>query len=416
VSKKFIARQPIFDSKENVYGYELLFRSGLENYFTCKSPDHATSSVIVDSFLLFGIETLTAGRYAFVNFTDDLIIKKFATLLPNKQVVIEILETVDPTREMVSACRDLKDMGYRLALDDFEYHQDLDPLIEISDLIKVDILKTPFEEWKEVGERFCGKNIPLLAEKVETREQFRTAQELGFRYFQGYFFGQPETFTTREIHGCKLNYLQLMKEINEEQPNYDRIEDIVKREPMICYKLFRYLNSPIFAFTREIQSIHHALVLLGLNEVRKWISIVSLAAMGSDKPSALMTSLIIRAKFCEMLSPLLQKEDHSLELFMMGLLSMIDTVLESPLNTILDQVAISDAVKSALLQGEGPFKPVIDLVVATEKGNWPQISHNASLLNIPEESLTTAYLGAIEWGNGILQFEEEIRMQEPANL
>ena len=151
--KKFIARQPIFDSKENVYGYELLFRSGLENFFSCENPEHATSSVIVDSFLLFGIETLTAGRYAFLNFTDDLILKKFAPLLPNQQVIIEILETVDPSPEMISACKELKSQGYRLALDDFEYHPDLDPLVKIADLIKIDIQKTPLEEWKEQAKK-----------------------------------------------------------------------------------------------------------------------------------------------------------------------------------------------------------------------------------------------------------------------
>lgn len=414
--QKFIARQPIFDSKEKVYGYELLFRSGLLNFFSCENPEQATSSVIVDSFLLFGIETLTAGSYAFLNFTDDLILKKFATLLPNQQIIIEILETVDPSPAMISACKDLKSQGYRLALDDFEYHPDLEPLIKLADLIKVDIRKTPLEEWKELKKRFDGYNIPFLAEKVETREEFRAAQELGFKYFQGYFFGKPETFTTREIHGFKLNYLQLMKEINEEQPNFNRIEDIVKREPMICYKLFRYLNSPIFAFSREIQSIQHALVLLGVNEVRKWISIVSLAAIGADKPSALMTSLIVRAKYCEMLAPLMGKKDIELDLFMMGLLSMIDSVLDSPLTKILEQVSTSDAVKSALLQGDGPLKPVFDLLLATEKGNWSQISHNASLLAIPEETLAMAYLGAIEWGNEIAQFEKETRTQETANI
>ena len=409
--KKFIARQPIFDSKENIYGYELLFRSGLENFFSCENPEHATSSVIVDSFLLFGIETLTAGNYAFLNFTDDLILKKFATLLPNQQVVIEILETVNPSPEMISACKDLKNRGYKLALDDFEYHPNLDPLVKIADLIKIDIQKTPLEEWKERAKKFDGQNIPFVAEKVETREQFRMAQELGFEYFQGFFFGLPETFSTQEIHGSKLNYIQLMKEINEENPNFDHIEDIVKREPMICYKLFRYLNSPIFAFSREIQSIHHALVLLGLNEVRKWISVVSLAAVGVDKPSALMTSLIVRAKYCEMLATLMGKKELELDLFLMGLLSMIDTVLESPLSKILEQVSTSDSVKSALLNGEGPLKPVFDLLIATEKGNWSHISENASLLAIPEDSLAMTYLEAIEWGNEITQFEKEARVQ-----
>jgi c-di-GMP-related signal transduction protein len=406
VNQKFVARQPIFDKEENVYGYELLFRSGLENCFTCNNPDQATTSVIVDSFLLFGIETLTSGRYAFLNFTDDLILKRYATLLPNQQVVIEILESVNPNTELINACKFLKSQGYRLALDDFEYHPDLVPLIKIADLIKVDIQKTPLAQWKDIRKNLPINGAPLLAEKVETREQFREARELGFRYFQGFFFGQPETFSTREIQGCKLNYLQLVKEINEEQPNFKKIEDLVQREPMLCYKLFRFLNSPIFAFSREIKSIQHALVLLGINEVRKWISVVALAAMGADKPSALMTALIIRAKFCEKLAPLVHKDGQSLEYFLMGLLSMIETILDSPRAQILNQVAASPDVKAALLEGNGPLKPVLDLVVATEKGAWQEISHFSAQLDISEETLMESYMGAIKWGNEVLQFEK----------
>ena len=197
----------------------------------------------------------------------------------------------------------------------------------------------------------------------------------------------------------------MVKEINETEPDFNKIEELVQREPMICYKLFRYLNSPIFAFNREIQSIQHALVLLGLNEVRKWISIVSLAAMGEDKPAAIMTALIVRAKFCEKIAPLLQKKNQPLDLFLMGLLSMIDRILDNPIHEILNQIAISPAVKSALTEGQGPLKPVLDLVVATEKGDWDRMSNFSSLLKIPEEDLISAYMGAIEWGNTLTRFD-----------
>jgi c-di-GMP-related signal transduction protein len=410
--QKFVARQPIFDSQENIFGYELLFRSGLENYFKCDNPDMATSTVIADSFLLFGIETLTGGRNAFLNFTNDLILKKYATILPQQQVVIEILENISPSPELVSACRKLKDKGYRLALDDFEYRPDYDPLIDLADLIKIDIRKTPIPELKGLKKQLNGKNIPLLAEKVETREEFRAAREFGFDYFQGYFFGQPETFATKEIPGCKLNYLLLVKEINAEKPNLVKIEDIVKREPMICYKLFRYLNSPIFAFNREIQSIRHAMVMLGLDEVRKWISIVSLAAMGADKPSALIVALITRAKFCEKIAPHIEKQGRSLDLFMMGLLSMINTVLDNSLDQVLKNVAASEDVKTALLEGDGPLKPVLDLLVAAEKGQWKDISRIASVMGVPEETAIETYLDAIKWGNEILQMEQEAKEQK----
>jgi c-di-GMP-related signal transduction protein len=401
-SLKFIARQPIFDARENVFGYELLFRSGLDNYFKCSDPDYASSRVIVDSYLLFGLETLISKHRAFINFTRDLLLRKYATLLPKQQIIVEILENIEPDEEVLKACKTLKEAGYRLALDDYIFESKLAPFFDYVDLVKVDIQQVSLEESKDLARFLISSGVTLLAEKVETREQFKAAQAIGYKYFQGYFFGQPEILSKHEIPGSKLNYLWLIQAINETDPDYGKIEDVIKREPTLTFKLLRYLNSTIFGFSKQIHSIRHALALLGLKEVRKLISIVSMSAMGSDKPPILLSTLLSRAKFCESIAPQVRLSDKSLDLFLMGLLSMIDTVLNAPLPEILKQISVSDEVKSALLNNTGPLRPVYDLAVAAEKGQWLEVSRISTALGMQEDGVIENYLSAIQWGNQVV--------------
>ncbi len=404
--QKFVARQPILDAKENIFAYELFFRSGLESYFQCDNPDRASSSVVIDSFLLFGLQTLTHGRRAFLNFTRNLLLSHYATLLPNQQVVIEILETADIDDALIGACQELKKQGYLLALDDFVLSQEAQPLIGVVDLIKVDFLTTPTKVCRELVRSYGSRGIAMVAEKVETREQFRMARDMGYNYFQGYFFSRPETLSGRELPAFKLNYLWLLQAINKDQPDLSEIENVIKREPSLVYRLLRYLNSAIFGFAVQIKSIRHALALLGMNEVRKWTSLVALSGMGEDRPSALMNSLVIRARFCETLAPLSGQARKALDLFLMGLLSMVDTVLERPLSEILQQLAVSEEVKTALLCGDNQMRHILDLVVATEKGQWPRISYLASLLEISESDVTEAYRQSIEWAHEVFHIDQ----------
>lgn len=404
--QKFVARQPILDSKENVFAYELFFRSGLESYFQCDDPDRASSSVVIDSFLLFGLQTLTHGRRAFLNFTRNLLLSQYATLLPNDQVVIEILETADVDDELVSACKGLKRQGYQLALDDFELSRESKSLIGVVDLIKVDFLRTPTRVCRELVRSYEPRGIAMVAEKVETREQFRMARDMGYHYFQGYFFSKPETLCGRELPAFKLNYLWLLQAINKEEPDLSEIESVIKREPSLVYRLLRYLNSAIFGFSVQIRSIRHALTLLGLKEVRKWTSLVALSGMGEDRPSALMTALVTRARFCEALALLTGLAAKSLDFFLMGLLSMVDTVLERPLSEILGQLAISEEVKVALLTGGNQMRVVLDLVTASEKGQWSRISYLSSLLKLSESEVTEAYLQSIQWSHEVFHVDQ----------
>jgi c-di-GMP-related signal transduction protein len=404
--QKFVARQPILDRNKTIFAYELLFRSGLENYFHSNQPDKASSSVMVDSFLLLGMQSLTGGEKAFINITQELLLKQYVTLLPREQAVVELLESVEPNDQVIAACKMLKQRGYLLALDDFVPRDKLEPLINLTDFIKVDFQTTSESLRRRLVQQYRPRGIKLLAEKVETPDQFQEALGMGYSFFQGYFFCRPEILFGKDIPAYKMNYLLLLREINREEPDLAKVEDILKRETSLTYKLLRYLNSAAFAFTCEIRSIRHALSLLGLREIRKWTSLVALACMADDKPNELVVTSVLRAKFCENLAFQVGLADRSTELFLLGLLSMMDAILERPLPEILAELPISGEVKAALLNGVNIFRYVYELVLAYERGNWRRASQFATSLRLTEPVITAAYLEAARWGQRVFKAEK----------
>jgi len=403
--QKFVARQPILDRNKAIFAYELLFRAGVENYFHSDVPDSATSSVMVDSFLVLGMESLTGGRKAFINVTKNVIVNQYATLLPRELAVVEVLETIEPDDKVVRACEELKKKGYLIALDDFVYRIKLEPLIQLADFIKVDFQNT--SEWvrRHLVQQYSSRGISMLAERVETPEQFQQAVEMGYTYFQGYFFCKPEILIGRDIPAFKQNYLWLLQEINKEEPDMAQLEQILKQETSLCYKLLRYLNSTVFDFVGEVRSLRHALTLLGISEVRKWVSLVAMACMGEDKPKEIVVSAVMRAKFCENIALSIGLKDRATELFLMGLLSLLDAILERPLAEILSEVRVSKDVKSALLNGVNLFRYVYELVLAYERGRWSRATQFAASLRSSESMVTRAYLDAINWGHRIFKAE-----------
>lgn len=404
--KKFVARQPIFDGKKNIFGYELLFRSSLDNFFQSDQPDQASSRVVVDSFLLFGMQSLTGGRKAFLNFTHNLLVQQYATLLPKEQAVIEILETVEPDEQIVAACEALKQKGYLIALDDFILGDATNPLIKLANIIKIDFLSTPPDVRGQLAKRFRPLGIEMLAEKVETHDQVREAVQQGYMYFQGFFFCKPEIVSGRDIPAFKLNYLSLLRAINQEDPNLFEVEQMIKRESSLCYKLLRYLNSAAFYFHGKVTSIRHALSLLGVKEVRRWASLVALAAIGEDKPPALVVASMVRACFCELLAPLAGFAHQTAELFLTGLLSLMDAILEKPMESILQQLPLAPEVKETLLGGKSSFQDVFELVTCYDKGDWQKNSEIAARLKLDEVAISEAYLQSIRWAQDIFQIDQ----------
>jgi EAL and modified HD-GYP domain-containing signal transduction protein len=403
----FVARQPIFDSQQKIYGYELLFRSGLDNMFRNPDPNQATSKVIVDSFFLLDLSTLTGGKRAFINIPRDILLNEYVFLVPKDLIVAEILETVRPDAEVISACEKLKQAGYLLAMDDFVYDEMYRPLVELADFIKVDFLSTAIDERRSLIRKLTPLGKRFLAEKVETPEVLREASDLGYTYFQGYFFSKPTILSGRDIPAYKLHYLRILREIHRPELDFRELEGIIKQEVSVSFKLLRYINSAFFGLRNKITSILQAIVLLGEKEIKKWISLITLANMGQDKPDELVILAIIRAKFCESLAFYMGLRHRSEDLFLMGMLSLIDAILGQPLSDILKEIPVADDVKKGLLGEENRLHDIYQYVLAFEKGDWDLLSKQTAKLGIDEATSYRLYFDAINWGRRCFQGDEE---------
>jgi c-di-GMP-related signal transduction protein len=399
----FIARQPIFDSQLNVFGYELLYRLGTDNFYDGTDGDKATSEVIANTFLLIGLEALTGGKRAFINFTENLLKNELATSLPKEIIVVEVLENIDLNEGTITACAKLKKMGYMLVLDDFVCDPRFKPLLEIVDMIKVDFLQVDPKTRVEIVRKFKGRNIKYLAEKVETREDFEQGLEAGYQYFQGYFFSKPVILSTRDVPANKINYLHVLQETNKPDFDFSKLDNIVKRDVALSYKLLKFINSASFGFKTKITSIKHALVMLGMVEVKKWVSLIALRNIADDKPAEIMTSSIVRARLGELLAPKIGMADKSSELFLMGLFSMIDALIGRPMSAVLADLPITEEIKDALIGRPCRYRDVYELIVSYEKGDWDLFCKCADRLKITRTDIPVLYLQSLEWAGNFLK-------------
>ena len=390
--QRFVARQPIFDRAQNVFGYEILFRNGVEDYFNA-DPELAARSTL-DSSLLFGINMLCDNRRAFVNCTRDVLFKDLITLLPPNQTVAEILETVEPEDRVIAACKRLKAFGYLIALDDFAPDDPRLPLCEFADIIKVDVRATQPEERAGMIRRFGSPKCKMLAEKLETPHEFQQAREMGFVYFQGYFFCRPEIVIGREVPASRLHYIRLLEMVSHSEIDMRELEQMLKQEASISYRLLRYLNSPLFGFALEIKSIRHAMAVLGEREMRRWVRLVVTVGAAEQKCSELVLMGLARARFCELLPDRLHSNS---DLFLMGLLSIMDAILEVSMDLLLEQLPVDRETKATLLGQDSSIRPLYQLMLAQEAGEWAQSSAIAKQLNLPDEEVASTWWRALQW-------------------
>ena len=395
---RFVARQPILTADEKVFGYELLFRDGIEDFFHCSDADAASRSALNTSVLL-GIDVLCDGRRAFVNCTRDILLKDYITLLPPGQTVAEILETVPADGLVVAACRRLKEAGYMIALDDFAVNDPREVLTDLADIIKVDLRATSAVDAATMVKRYGPWRCRMLAEKVETREEFMASKKADFRYFQGYFFCRPETITSHEIPANRLNYLRMLAAVSQPELDVREIENLVKGEASLCYRLLRYLNSAAFQFGAEIHSVRHAFSILGEREVRRWIRLVATLGAGQDKTSDLVLVALVRARFCELFSPKLQHGGS--DLFLMGMLSMMDIILQIPMRQVLDHVPVDQQTKSLLLGAPSHLRPFYQLMLARESGDWKAVRALSTQLGLGENDVAELYWQAMQWARQV---------------
>jgi len=393
---RYVARQPIFDREEKVFGYELLFRDGLETAFSGDKDE--ASRATLDRSLLMGLDVLCDGRRAFVNCTRDTLIKGLVTLLPSTLTVVEVLENVPPDPDVVAACRHLKDAGYMIALDDYVANDPRQALIELADIIKVEMQLTTEEERTAMIKRL-GPRCRMLAEKIETHADFVRAKDQGFVYFQGYFFRRPETLNTRDLPANRMHYLKMLQEVSRPELDLPGLERLIKIEASVCYRLLRYLNSPMFGLKNEVHSVRHALSMLGDREVRRWVRLVAAVGAGQQKTSDLVLSALVRGRFGETLSPRVEHGDS--DLFLLGLLSLMDAMLEMPIADVLERVPLDQETKAVLLGQPSVLRPVYQLMLAHESGEWEAAARLSESMHLDPEAVAGDYWQAQQWAREV---------------
>jgi c-di-GMP-related signal transduction protein len=398
---RYVARQPIVDREEKVFGYELLFRDGLENAFNgdCDEASRAT----LDRSLLMGLDVLCDGRRAFVNCTRDTLVKGLVMLLPSTITVVEVLETVPADREVMAACRSLKEAGYMIALDDYVADDPRVALAEMADIIKVEMQLTTEEQRLALIKQFGPWRCRLLAEKIETHAEFVRARDQGFVYFQGYFFRRPEMMNTHDMPANRMNYLRMLQEVSRAELDVDALEKLIKAEASVCYRLLRYLNSAMFGFKSEIHSVRHALSMLGERDARRWVRLVAAVGAGQEKTSDLVLSALVRARFGELLGPQVAHGDS--DLFLLGLLSLIDAMLEMPMEEVLERIPLDHATKAVLLGQSSLLRPVYQLMLARESGEWAASAELSRSLHLEVDDVAGFYWQAQQWAREVSNTE-----------
>jgi len=399
----FVARQPILDARLNVVAFELLFRSGQANIFDGSEENASTAQVINSAFYGPGGEDILRGKPAFLNFPRGLLVGDGGATLPPAQTVIEILETVEPDEEVVAACQRLRARGYRLALDDFVPAGGSNPLLSLIQYLKVDFRLTTRSQQAKVARRY-GRDVQLLAEKVETEEEFRAASSMGYTLFQGYFFARPVILSRQEVPAFKLDYLRIMEELHRDELDFDQIAGLLRAQPALAYKLLRFVNSALFAIRQEIGSIQQAMTIIGEDELRRWLSVALLMGLTTDKPDEVMMNALARARFCELLAPQAGLESRRADLFLVGLFSRLDTLFGLPLEEVLGELNLREDMRRALLGTAKPGERLAalwDLVLRYEAAEWDAAAERAAGLGVTVERLREAYTSALSWSDEV---------------
>ncbi|HET7274968.1 MAG TPA: EAL domain-containing protein [Longimicrobiaceae bacterium] len=397
----FIARQPIFDSRDRLIGHELLYRtSSTVNRAEGASSEQMSADVIVDAFMEIGLERLTRGKLGFINFSRDMLLTRAFELMDRDKVIVELLEHIEPDEEILSACKELVDAGYRLALDDFVLDEEHEPLLEFAHIVKLDVLDKDASEIREMVKPLKNRKLQLLAERVETAEVRDTCRAIGFEYFQGYYFGRPEIVSKRAVGVEQLGIIELINLLADEDADDAKIEETFRADPSLSYKLLGMVNSAAHG-GRGIESIGHAVRLLGRSSLQRWLGLLLISSLGTRgaRSGEMVHSAVMRARLCELLGTAVQGHRDAGPLFIVGLFSRLDALLDTSLEDILGRLKLADGVKDALLRREGPYSGWLELVEAYEEGQWDTLSERAEAVGLPAVEIPELYLQSLGWAS-----------------
>ena len=390
----YVSRQPIYTKRMDVHGYELLFRDSEINQANIVDGESATAQVILN-FIEFGVNEIVGDHPAFINLTRDFILEGHCDALPKDRIVLEVLEDVTAEAEIVIELRRLKDKGYIIALDDFVYEESLRPLVELANIIKVDVMATDRDALERIVSNFNKFNVHMLAEKVETVDEFDFCSNLGFDYFQGYFFCKPKIIEGKQIPTNRLAATRLVAKLQDPDIKADELEETIRQDVTLSYKLLRFVNSAHLSLPRKVESIGHAAMMIGVYRLRTWASLLMLASM-DDKPRELMVTGIVRAKMCEELAAA-NAFSMGGQFFAVGLFSVLDAMLDSRMEDVLDTLPLSDEIVQALITHEELLGRILDFTIAYEQGDWERLAEVGSSLKLDPPAIRTAYMNAVKW-------------------
>jgi EAL and modified HD-GYP domain-containing signal transduction protein len=397
-----VARQAIFDRQRKVYGYELLFRSdAVSNAFDGTENAAATMQVLSNTLMSIGVEQLLGGKKAFVNFDHALLVASMHSNLPPGSLVIELLETVVPTKDLLALCQSIQQQGYSLALDDFTGQPDLASVAHISDVIKVDMRLISREQQERLLSTYKRRDVLMLAEKVESYGEFEWARRAGYDLFQGYFFARPVVVRGRQIPAGKAICLQLLRELRKPDLDFKRLRELIREDVSLSFKLLRYVNSAFFARRENIRSITRALAFLGEGSIRTWLPLATLLTLATDKPSELVKLSLLRARFCERLAQLAGIGSPN-EAFLLGMFSLLDALIDQPLDEALGSIDLGGNIAEALLgigQDEDFLTRLYRLVGSYELGNWDEVERLSKACRIPPAAIGQTYIDSTVWAD-----------------
>jgi EAL and modified HD-GYP domain-containing signal transduction protein len=395
MSEIFVGRQPIYNRKLDVFAYELLFRSEQANCANVVDGDKATSDVIINTFMEIGLDNIVNKRLAFINLTRSFFVNHATISLPKDRVVLELLEDIDADDEVIEGVKRLSQQGYSIALDDFIYHESLQPLVKLADLVKIDIMSLDKEQVRDHVLALRQHPVKLIAEKVETQADFDFCLELGFDYFQGYFFAQPKVIRGRRLPNNRLAILKLLSRLQDPDITPIQLEDLIAQDVAFSYRILRYVNSAAYSLSRKIESIQQAVVILGLKNIKSWTTLLAMSQV-DNKPNELVVTAMVRGKMAEALAKA-QKCERPDSFFTVGLFSALDALMDNTMEEILTQLPLADHIANALLQRRGIHGEILSCVLAYERGDWEQVKRST----VSMSEIRECYLAALHWAEEI---------------
>ncbi|WP_226675064.1 EAL and HDOD domain-containing protein [Rossellomorea aquimaris] len=407
----FVARQPIFDRNQETVAYELLYRNNELNIFPDIDGDQATADVIINSYLNIGLESLSAGKPCFINFTENLLKLRVPTYFNPREVVVEILESVVPSAEVVTVCQQLKDLGYMIALDDFifnEFNPFCRELMKLADYVKVDFMNTTENERGSIEVLSHLLHYKLLAEKVETMNHYEEAMRKGYHYFQGYFFSKPKIIATHDVPTYFHSYYSIIQSLEMSEPSIDRISQLIEQDLSLSYKLLKLINSPAYRPKHKIHSIRQAIVLLGLLEIKRWIYVLAVREQARKKEqleNEVITLCLTRAKMCELVAEKHDRAPLKSSYFLTGMFSLMETILSMPIDQILKDLPLNDDICDALTGSRNDLKEILELVVSIEKADWAGTETIMEELKLDKRVVMESYHHSCKWTEELLTHE-----------